>query len=60
MMEVCVNLPYGVMVEQVELKFHSDQRSKVYSKYLKLLGVTKRSMVRKEELEQQNRIGDDI
>jgi hypothetical protein len=59
-MEVCVNLPAGLLVEQVEVRFHDDQRAKVCDKYLKLVGVTKRSMIRKEALEYERKVGDDV
>lgn len=60
LMEVCVNLPAGLLVEQVELRFHNDKRAQIYDKYLRLVGVTRRSMIRKEVLEQENKFGEDI
>lgn len=57
MLEVSINLPVTVLVEQIEMKFNSKKQS-LFSKYLKVCGVTNRSILRKEELD--DRLTDDI
>jgi len=61
MFEVSMNLPVNVLVQQIEMKFTNEaKRYGLLSKYLRIAGVTKRSVIRKEELERDSRAGDDI
>lgn len=51
-MELSINLPVGLLVDQIELKLHSEsKKADLFSKYLKLVGVTKKSVVNSEDLE---------
>ena len=61
MMEISFNLPVGLLVEQVEVKFNKDEnKQEMFSKYLRLLGITKRSVIRKDELSREAKMGNDI
>jgi hypothetical protein len=46
------------MIEQIELKFSKKQE--IYSKYLRIAGVTRYSVLRNEAIERENGIGQDI
>lgn len=60
-MEIAINLPVQTMVEQIEIKLNSNaEKFDLWSKYLKISGVTRSSLLRKEALERDAIGGQDI
>lgn len=60
-MEIQINLPLQTMVEQVEMKLnHNQDKLELFKKYLKVSGLTRTSVLRKEAIERDSQIGPDI
>jgi hypothetical protein len=61
MVEVSINLPYQMLVEQIELKMNQQAgKFELLNKYLKVSGATKSSVVNKDAINRESRIGPDI
>ena len=61
LMEVQINLPLQTLVEQVEVKLsQAPERQELFRKYLRISGVTRSSVLRREALERDSQITQDI
>lgn len=60
-MELQINLPVQTMIEQIELRFSpSAEKFDLWGKYLKISGVTRSSVLRREAHEKDAIAGQDI
>ena len=57
-MELQISLPHHTLVEQVDLRFtQNKEKFELFKKYLKISGITKSSVLRKDALERDFKIG---
>lgn len=54
-MEIQINLPYNTLVEQVDLRINQNKFG-LFKKFLKISGITKSSLIRKESMERDFKI----
>ncbi len=54
-MEIQINLPYNTLVEQVDLRINQNKFG-LFKKFLKISGITKSSLIRKEAMERDFKI----
>ena len=56
-MELQINLPSQTLVEQVEVKLsQASERYDLFRKYLRIAGLTRSSVLRREALERDSQI----
>lgn len=60
-MEIQINLPLQTLVEQVEVKFgQAPERYDLFRRYLRIAGLTRSSVLRRDALERDSQITQDI